>query len=792
MSQEYERGSESISSDSSQLQDVMRIGELLVKEGFAGNQEIEQALAIQRKEKELSGSPLGQILVKIGALSQPQLDELLNNPNLRHDIGASVVKKGFIDEDRLKLAIQLKPPMQYLSDYLVQEGLITPEAMQDVLKEQLNAPRLGEFALVQGFIKEEDLNYALKIQKSARPLGEILCDIGVVNPLDLYYVLCKYKKQAMLGETLIKMGYLDKDNLIKVLQEQKHSSESLGSLLVKNKLINQQQLAEALSRQSNIPFKSLHGFCYDEVEKHRLSNIISQKYAEKELILPITLKGKNLTLAILNPEQVEAARELIRLYSYFNFSWILITEGKFTELFEVLYSKRLGKNKSIKEKEQVQQENESDDHIQIELTDGTVYEDDSPVYDDQDIEVEEIVNFIIKYGISNGASDIHIEQDHANTKLRLRIDGVLRTIDIDWLTKKLQEKISTIISRIKIISNLDITERRIPQDGAFRIRYFDKPKNQKTELDCRVATCPAITGENIAIRILDSRKVGVSLEHLNYAPHVLESFKLRIKSSAGIVLVTGPTGSGKSTTLYAALKYIYNPEIKIITAEDPIEYSFPGIMQTQVNQKINLNFAKLMRSFLRMDPDVIIVGEMRDEETAKIGFDAAQTGHLVLSTVHTNDSISSIARLLALNIEQIQLGSCLTCVLAQRLVRKICYSCIQEYAPEEEEWFLLFDKYPSHLRFYRGAGCEDCDFTGFKGRTLLSEIFDVDNEISTAISNGTEVEAIKSLAMEKGMLSMLDDGLLKLQQTTLSELTRVIPHEMIELFRLRNKTQETS
>jgi type IV pilus assembly protein PilB len=213
-------------------------------------------------------------------------------------------------------------------------------------------------------------------------------------------------------------------------------------------------------------------------------------------------------------------------------------------------------------------------------------------------------------------------------------------------------------------------------------------------------------------------------------------------------------------------------------------------MQTQVKPKINLNFARLMRSFLRLDPDVILVGEMRDEETAKIGFDAAQTGHLVLSTLHTNDSLSSISRLLDLNVNRAQVASCLTCVLAQRLVRRICPSCIREYIPEEEEWFLLFEEYPSQLKFYEGRGCEDCGFTGYKGRTLLSEAFVVDKDISKALNNGVELDDIRRLAIEKGMLSMLDDGLLKLKDTTLSELTRVIPHEMMEMFRLRNRTQE--
>lgn len=789
MGEEKQRENEEKPPEASHLQGVMRVGELLVKEGFARDQDIDRALAQQRQERELSGQPLGQILLRTGALSQAQLDELVEHPELKRDIGSLMVEKGLLDRKGLESALQRKPPSRYLGDFLVEERLITPEALQDVLREQLDAPRLGELALKLGMIQEKHLEYALKVQKSARALGEILCEMGVVNPLDLHYVLSKYKKQSKLGEMILKLGYVDKENLNKVLQEQKHSSESLGALLVKKRLISQQQLQEAMSRQSNIPFRSLEGFSYDESDKRRLSSIISQKYAEKNLILPIAFKGRDLTLALLSPEKIDTARELKSLYNSLSISCVLITEEKFSELFEILYSKRLGATKAAEEEEPDEAEKESVDFMQIELDEEMDEKEEGPVYDAQDIEAEEIVNFLIKYGISNGASDIHIEQDRDGTKLRYRIDGVLQDVNIGWLRKKLQEKAGSIISRIKIISNLDIAERRLPQDGVFRINYYDKAKNQKTDLDFRVATCRAITGENIVIRILDSRKANVGLELLNHSPHVLEPFKRLLKSSAGMVLVTGPTGSGKSSTLYGALRYIYDPGIKIITAEDPIEYSFPGIMQTQVNHKINLSFARLMRSFLRLDPDVILVGEMRDEETAKIGFDAAQTGHLVLSTLHTNDSVSSVSRLLDLNVERVQVASCLTCVLAQRLVRRICPSCIREYVPDEEEWFLLFEEYPAHLKFYRGRGCEDCGFTGFKGRTLLSEVFEVDKDIAKALSNGVDVDEIKRLAMAKGMLSMLDDGLLKLKHTTLSELTRVIPHEMMQMFRIRNREQ---
>jgi type IV pilus assembly protein PilB len=402
-----------------------------------------------------------------------------------------------------------------------------------------------------------------------------------------------------------------------------------------------------------------------------------------------------------------------------------------------------------------------------------------------DMETEELLNYIIKYGVRHNASDIHLEQDRQGARLRYRIDGVLQTLQLERFEKKLQESAGAIISRIKVMSNLDISERRIPQDGVFRINYFDKDKQEKFDLDFRVATCPAIVGESVTIRILDSRKAMLGIDHLNLPTHVLSPFKRLLKSPAGMVLVSGPTGSGKSSTLYGALQFIYHSGIKIITAEDPIEYSFPGIMQTQVNSKINLSFARLLRSFLRLDPDVILVGEMRDEETANIGFDAAQTGHLLLSTIHTNDAAGAVTRLRDLNVDYGQMASSLMGVLAQRLVRKTCPSCRRAHQPDEDEWSQVFRQEPTHLTFFEGDGCADCGYTGYKGRMVIAELLVVDADIAIALNHQYSENEIKSIALQKGMQTMIDDGLQKLDQTTLSEILRVLPREMIKEHRSR-------
>jgi type II secretory ATPase GspE/PulE/Tfp pilus assembly ATPase PilB-like protein len=764
----------------------VKIGELLVREGYLKEEDVQKALDLQRREVLLSKQPLGRILVKMGLISDVDLDRILNHHELRRLIGIMAMERGYVTKSQLESCLRRQSPGQLIGEVFINEGVIGPDELQELLREQMNAPRLGELAVHLGLLGERDLEKALKVQKGIRFLGEILCEMELIHPVDLYYVLNKYRKQFKLGEILLKQGHIDRASLDRALKDQQKGTDSLGEILLRQKKITSEQLQQALSQQSNLPFSRLEGFVYSEQDKKTLSTIISGKYAERNLMIPVSLDRRHLTLAVVRPENIQNARDLKGLYNYERISCQLITEEKFNELFDVLYGKRLGPARSGGGPGAAPSL-QGVDFMELELDEDMARAGEGPVQGVKDIEAEELVNFIIKYGVSQGASDIHFEQDLEGTKLRYRIDGVLQDVNKGWLKSKIQEKAGAVISRIKIMSNLDIAEKRLPQDGGFRITYYDKAKRKKFDLDFRVATCKAITGENVTVRILDPRKANVGLEMLYHSSHVLEPFRMMLRSSAGMILVSGPTGSGKTTTLYAALKYIYNPLIKIITAEDPIEYNFPGIMQAQVNPKIHLTFARLLRSFLRMDPDVILIGEIRDEETAKISFDATQTGHLLLSTIHTNDSVSSVSRLLDLNVERSQIASSLTCVLAQRLIRKICTACSRECVPDRDEWSLLFDRFPSHLRFYEGKGCEVCGFTGYRGRTLISEIFIVDGDISKALSKGKEVEQIRRLAIEKGMKTLLDDGLLKLDETTLSEIIRAVSYDMIQDFRARSQ-----
>ncbi|MBW2370000.1 MAG: Flp pilus assembly complex ATPase component TadA [Deltaproteobacteria bacterium] len=770
-------------------QPPLKIGELLVKEGYIRQSDIEKALQIQQEESAIANQPLGKILVQQNVISNEDLKSLLEHPCQRKQLGTLAQESGLISKEQLKKVLNNLSDEEKIGETMVQEGLISEQQVKALLYKQVGSQRIGDLALKFNMISEDDLEAALFIKRSKRTIGAILCGLNLVTPHDLNHVLQKYRKQMKFGEILVRQNYISQDQLDAALLEQAKNGGQLGEILVNKRLITLDELYNALSKQVNIPYEKIESFSYEEGDIAPLISIVGQRYAETNMILPLRQEGNLLTLAICDPEKAKALQELKAVYSHLNMRCVLITQENFEKLFETLYGESLEASMASN---QASTRPESLDGLQINLSeelddkDGT-----AGAYAMSSMEVEQVVNYIIKYGIVNDASDIHIEQDRSGPKLRFRIDGVLTRLKEKWFDEKLHEMIGAIVSRIKVISNIDIAERRIPQDGVFRVSFFDKGKRRNVDLDFRVATCPAIIGENVTIRILDSRKAKVGLENLNHSRHVLEPFMRLLKSSAGMVLVTGPTGSGKSSSLYGALQYIYNPGIKIITAEDPIEYSFPGIMQTQAHQKIKLTFAKLLRSFLRLDPDVILVGEMRDEETATIGFDAAQTGHLLLSTLHTNDAVAAISRLRDMNIEYSQMATSLLCILSQRLCRQICYNCMVSYEPEPDEWRTLFPAYPDHMTFYKGNGCDVCNFTGYKGRVLISEIFEITRDISRALSRGASEREIKQLALENGMKTMVEDGLQKMHQTTLSEVIRVLPHEMMKAYRSRQMGDAT-
>ncbi len=402
-----------------------------------------------------------------------------------------------------------------------------------------------------------------------------------------------------------------------------------------------------------------------------------------------------------------------------------------------------------------------------------------------DARTSHIVARIIRYGIENDASDIHLESDVEGFNIRYRIDGLLQPPRDPVILNLLKYKALQVVVRIKVLSNLDIAERRLPQDGNFKMNYVRKDTGENVLFDFRVATIKGSgLGENVTIRILDPRKAkSISLDRLSLPDTISGEFRNMLKSSAGIILVTGPTGSGKSTTLYASLKHIYNPGIKIVTAEDPIEYSFPGISQTQVNPRIGMTFAAALRSFLRLDPDVMLVGEIRDGETADIAFRAAQTGHLLLSTLHTNDSTSAILRLRDLDIGNDLICSALLGIMSQRLIRLNCPTCSEEYVLADDEWSIFFDEFPGDIVFRKGKGCSLCSYSGFKGRMSIAELFVITDNIKILIMQGLSVNEIRKQALKMGMKTIVEVAMNHIERTTIPELIKVVPHHLINEFK---------
>ena len=377
-----------------------------------------------------------------------------------------------------------------------------------------------------------------------------------------------------------------------------------------------------------------------------------------------------------------------------------------------------------------------------------------------------LVNRLILNAVEQKASDIHFEPFENVFKARYRIDGVLH--DVDSPPKRLQ---AAIISRVKIMAKLDIAERRLPQDGRIKLKIADK------EIDFRVSTIPTLYGESLVMRILDRDSLILDLEKIGFPRGLLEKYMGLVRQPYGMILVTGPTGSGKTSTLYTTLAKINSSENKIITLEEPVEYQLDGVNQIQVNQKIGMTFAKGLRSIVRQDPDIILVGEIRDRETAEIAIQSALTGHLLFSTLHTNDAAGAVTRLLDMGVESFLLSSTLLGVLAQRLVRVICSNCKKEITPDGKllESMNVPPEEAKNITFYAGQGCEECRYTGFKGRTAIFEYLSVDDDIRREISKNSPTEAIKDVALKKGMITLRDDGWRKVRKgiTTISEVLKV-------------------
>ncbi|MFH1857144.1 MAG: GspE/PulE family protein [Candidatus Omnitrophota bacterium] len=559
-----------------------------------------------------------------------------------------------------------------------------------------------------------------------------------------------------LGEILINKGLLSSQQLDASLKEGERTGEALGKLLVKMKLLTEAQLLKALAEQLEMSFEpSLKSV---SISKEAVS-MVPAKLVWHYRFMPIKIKNNLLTIAVSDPLAVWAMEDL-KLQLGFNVERILTTEEEILNAIRQHYGLGADTVEEIlkEKKEEVSQESEISS---VKYT-GEV-EDVGKMA--SAASVVSLVNQILSEAIMSDATDIHIEPYRNNIKVRYRIDGVLYNIRVPEQIKQLHQ---AIVSRIKIISNLDVVERRLPQDGRAIVKIQNK------QVDLRISIIPSLYGENLVIRILPVHLL-LRLEDLGFDAPDLEIMEKLMKSPHGIIFLTGPTGSGKTTTLYACLTRLNKETVKIVTLEDPIEYELEGITQIQVKPEIGLTFANALRSVLRHDPDIMMVGEVRDFETAELAIRTSLTGHLIFSTLHTNDSPSGVTRLLDIGIEPYLVASSVNAFISQRLVRIICPKCKKEQKNTKDLPNFLKD-----TKIFYGEGCEECSFVGFKGRKAIYEILVIDDEMRELIVNKSPVSQIKKKAKEMGFRTLFDAGIEKVKQgvTTPEELMRVMQLEV--------------
>ncbi|MGH9580806.1 MAG: type IV-A pilus assembly ATPase PilB [Terriglobales bacterium] len=565
---------------------------------------------------------------------------------------------------------------------------------------------------------------------------------------------------ARLGEILIKENLITQEQLKQALDYQKQHSGRLGTCLVKMGLVTDDEVTAVLSRQYGVPSINLKFYEVDPT----VIKLIPQETALRYQIVPLSRVGSTLTIAMTDPTNVFAMDD-IKFMTGFNVEPVVASESAIVEAITKFY----GEVQSGQELDKVFKDlagSEAD----LELTaEETELDAASLERAAEEAPIIKLVNLVLTDAVKRGASDIHVEPYEKDYRVRFRIDGILQTV----MTPPLKLK-DAIASRIKIMAKLDISEKRLPQDGRIMIKYVKDGK--KKELDFRVSTVPTLFGEKIVMRLLDKENLRLDMTKLGFEAESLVKFERAILKPYGMVLVTGPTGSGKTNTLYSSVARLNTPETNIMTAEDPVEFQLAGVNQVQMKEQIGLNFAAALRAFLRQDPNIILVGEIRDFETAEIAVKAALTGHLVLSTLHTNDAPATISRLMNMGIEPFLVATSVHIICAQRLVRRICAGCREEmHVPKQT---LLDAGYTEEetktTKVYHGRGCPTCNNTGYKGRAGLYEVMEISDELRELILVGASALELKKKALEGGMMTLRRSGLIKAGAgvTTLEEVIR--------------------
>jgi type II secretory ATPase GspE/PulE/Tfp pilus assembly ATPase PilB-like protein len=613
------------------------------------------------------------------------------------------------------------------------------------------------------------------------PLGHILVAQKVITRRQLLAVLARYRRSSKLGELLVKSEALTPEQLATALAEQRRWRQTLGETLIRLKFVSEEQLRRALCLQLHINFFDLDTIALDM----SLRPLINPRFAKKRLVVPIARVDQTLVVAMDDPTR-NAVVDDLKSSTGLDIEVITSTTASIRRALAHMYPgpAEIETGGLVPTHPQEPPVIVGEPHIlSFEELDRLAGE--RTTYLDAQRGGEgtaSMVRRILSVAIERGASDIHLEAVDGGLQTRFRIDGVLQELELDLLGETLSQHRGRLMSRLKILSKLDIAEKRRPQDGSFRARL--ERDGQATTVDFRISIIPSYYGESAVIRILDPRGLPQSVEALGLRVAVTARLRQLLRSSTGIILVTGPTGSGKSTTLFGALKSIYQPGIKILTAENPIEYVCDGFRQHEVDDRLGNTFAKYLRSFLRHDPDVIMVGEIRDNETADLAFRAAQTGHLVLSTLHTNDAISAIPRLLDLGVDSNLIASSLLGVLSQRLAREVCSECREPYAPPAELLQQTLGETPDDVSWVRGHGCSACNYTGYRGRLILAELWTPNDADIVLINRGAPFDEIRASA-RKSTLAMADDVAekLRLGRTNLEELIRALPHSALRQLR---------
>lgn len=552
-----------------------------------------------------------------------------------------------------------------------------------------------------------------------------------------------------LGDILLREGLISPDQLKKALAEQKASGMRLGYTLVKLGFVEETEITKMLARQYRMPAVDLSRFEVDP----KILKLIPGDIAAKHTVLPLKREGRTLTIAIGDPNNVTAIED-IKFITRCDIFPVIAGEYTLRNAIDKYYQQsdaqlqNLLKSVEAEEDLEVVEEQSDEDVKKEDLAD------DAPVV--------KLINGILADAVTRGASDIHIECFEHELRVRYRVDGALQEVmkpPIKWR--------AALISRVKIMAALNIAERRVPQDGRIKLKMGTRV------IDYRVSTLPVLFGEKIVLRILDKGNLTLDLAKFGFEPKAEADLMKAILNPYGMVLVTGPTGSGKTTTLYSALSKINTIDVNIMTAEDPVEYNLMGINQVLVRNEVGMTFAAALKAFLRQDPNIIMVGEIRDLETGSIGIKAALTGHLVLSTLHTNDAPSTITRMVDMGIEPFNVASAVNLIVAQRLVRRICKDCKQEHNYTDEEMH-AFGVAREEGPFFKGAGCDTCNGTGYKGRQGLYEVMALSSPLRRGILKGASTEELREIAVSEGMLTLRMDGMVKVKKgiTTLEEVVK--------------------